>query len=197
MTNLVSSSEHVAAAGESRKRRWTSGFLRLDVLIVSLFVAVAVFVLDIATPRGVSVAALYVIPVIISQRAASTLYTVIVAIVCAVLTSIGIIVTPELGVAPDVVLMDYAIVLVTLTATAVIGIIATRRATQVRTMSKLLTMCSWTKKVKVQGEWISIEEYLGKYLGVTITHGMTEESARHFLEKAGIEVEDAPPQPTQ
>ncbi len=163
-------------------------FPRIDVLIVSLLVAGAVFVLDLVTPRGVSVAALYVIPVIMSQRAASILYTVVIAVICAAFATIGIIVAPEIGVAPQVVLADYAIVLATLVATAVIGIIATRRAAQVRSMSTLLTMCSWTKKVKVQGEWIPIEDYLRKHLGVTITHGMTEESARQFLEKAGIEI---------
>ncbi|MFN2476676.1 MAG: hypothetical protein ABR526_10105 [Chthoniobacterales bacterium] len=162
-------------------------FPRIDVFLISLVIAGAVLVLDIVTPRGVSVAALYVIPVILVQRAASTLYTVAIAMICAVLATIGIIVSPEIGVEPQVVLVDYAIIIVTLTATAVIGIISTRRAAQVQTMSKLLTMCSWTKKVKVRGEWVPIEDYLAKNLGVTITHGMTEESARHFLEQAGIE----------
>lgn len=166
-------------------------FPRVDVLIVSLLTAAAVFVLDLVTPRGVSVAALYVVPVIMSQRAAFIPYTVIVAVLGAAFASIGIVVAPEIGVPTEVVLADYAIILVTLTATAVIGIIATRRAAQLRSVSKLLTMCSWTKKVKFQGQWITIEDYLSKQLGVTITHGMTEESARQFLEKAGIEIGEA------
>lgn len=178
----------VSSSGEEPAPSWTKRFGRLDVLLVSLLVAAAVFVLDLVTPRGISVAALYVVPVIISQRAASILYTVVVAVLCAVFASIGIILAPDIGVPPQVVLADYAIAVVTLAATAVIGVIATRRAAQVRSMSKLLTMCSWTKKVKVQGQWVPIENYLGKHLGVTITHGMTEESARHFLEKAGIEI---------
>ena len=186
MTDPVSSSEKLA--GEQGGGSWSKRFGRIDVLMVSLLVAALVFVLDLVTPRGVSVAALYVIPVIISQRAASILYTATIAVLCAVFASIGIIVAPEIGVAPQIVLADYAIILVTLAATAVIGVIATRRAAQVRSMSKLLTMCSWTKKVKFQGQWIPIEDYLGKHLGVTITHGMTEELAREFLDKAGIEI---------
>ncbi len=75
-------------------------------------------------------------------------------------------------------------------ATAVIGIISSRRSAQLQTVSKLLTMCAWTKKVKVQDEWIPVEDYLRKHLGVTISHGMTEESARQFLADSGIEVEE-------
>lgn len=167
---------------------WSGRFPGLGVFFLSLLAAGAVFVLDLVTPRGVSVAALYVIPVIMSQRAASIFYTVVIAVLCAVFATSGIIIAPEIGVAPQIVLADYAIIVTTLAATAVIGIIANRRAAQVRSMSKLLTMCSWTKKVKVQGQWIPIEDYLAKHLGVTITHGMTEESARQFLEKAGIEI---------
>ncbi len=52
-------------------------------------------------------------------------------------------------------------------------------------------MCAWTKKVKVQGEWIPVEDYLRKHLGLTISHGMTEESARHFLADSGLEIGEA------
>ena len=188
MSEPVSSSTALPSVERAAAAGWSGRFPGIGVFFVSLLAAGSVFVLDLVTPRGVSVAALYVIPVIISQRAVSIFYTVVIAVLCAVFASIGIIVAPEIGVAPQVVLADYAIILTTLAATAVIGIIANRRAAQVRSMSKLLTMCSWTKKVKVQGQWIPIEDYLAKHLGVTITHGMTEESARQFLEKAGIEI---------
>ncbi len=71
-----------------------------------------------------------------------------------------------------------------------IGIISTLRIAQLHTVSKVLTMCAWTKKVKVQDEWIPVKNYLRKHLGVTISHGMTEESARQFLADSGIEVEE-------
>ncbi len=88
------------------------------------------------------------IPVIVVQRAGSTVYTMIVAVISAGLASVGIIVAPDIGVSPSIVLADYGIVLLTLMATAVIGIISSRRSAQLQTVSKLLTMCAWTKKVK-------------------------------------------------
>ncbi len=51
-------------------------------------------------------------------------------------------------------------------------------------------MCAWTKKVKVHDEWIPVEDYLRKHLGVTISHGMSPESAREFLAYSRIEVEE-------
>ncbi len=159
-------------------------------LILALVLSSLVLAVDLITPRGISVAALYVIPVILVQGAGSISYTVITAAVCACMASIGIIVAPDIGVRPGVVLADYAIVLITLTATVVIGVIAVRRAVQLQTVSKLLTMCAWTKKVKAQGEWVPIEEYLTRHVGVTITHGMTEESARRFLADSGLEVDE-------
>lgn len=131
--------------------------------MLSLGLAIGVLVIDLLTPRGISVAGL---------------------------ASVGIIVAPDIGVSPSIVLVDYGIVLLTLMATAVIGIISSRRSAQLQTVSKLLTMCAWTKKVKVQDEWIPVEDYLRKHLGVTISHGMTEESARQFLADSGIEVEE-------
>lgn len=188
MTADVPSSQPgwTAAGGSKLKPRDVSPGATL---LACLCLAVAIFLLDLFTPRGISVAALYVIPIILVQRARSMMFTMITAVVCAGLASLGIVLAPDIGEPSYVVLSDYTIMLVTLTAAAAIGIIANRRAAQLQTMSKLLTMCAWTKKVKVQGEWIPIEDYLMKHLGVTITHGMTEESARQFLADAGIELE--------
>jgi DNA-binding response OmpR family regulator len=45
----------------------------------------------------------------------------------------------------------------------------------------MLKICAWTKQVNVDGEWISIEDYLGNYLGLVLTHGLSE-SAKAKLE---------------
>lgn len=189
-TDAPSSDEGAAGISPVQANPTASRFPGVGILMLSLGLAIGVLVIDLLTPRGISVAALYVIPVIVVQRAGSIAYTMIVAVISAGLASVGIILAPEIGVAPSIVLADYGIVLLTLMATAVIGIISSRRSAQLQTVSKLLTMCAWTKKVKVQDEWIPVEDYLRKHLGVTISHGMTEESARQFLADSGIEVEE-------
>jgi hypothetical protein len=190
MTTDVSSSEAEALHLEPAGKRAGLKFPPVGALIVSIGLALGILAVEIFTPRGITVAALYVIPIIVVQRAASIVYTMLASVLCAGLASLGIILSPDIGVPSHVVLADYAIVLVTLTATATIGIITSRRAAQLQTVSKLLTMCAWTKKVKVQGEWIPVEDYLTKHVGLTISHGMTEDSAREFLADAGIEVEE-------
>ncbi len=189
-TEAPSSDQGAADISPVQANPTTSRFPRVGILMLSLGLAIGVLVIDLLTPRGISVAALYVIPVIVVQRAGSIVYTMIVAVISAGLASVGIIVAPDIGVSPSIVLADYGIVLLTLMATAVIGIISSRRSARLQTVSKLLTMCAWTKKVKVQDEWIPVEDYLRKHLGVTISHGMTEESARQFLADSGIEVEE-------
>ena len=44
----------------------------------------------------------------------------------------------------------------------------------------LLKVCAWTKRIEVDGRWISIEEFLSQYLQLQLTHGMSEEAVRLF-----------------
>ena len=44
----------------------------------------------------------------------------------------------------------------------------------------LLKVCAWTKRIEVDGRWISIEEFLSHYLQLQLTHGMSEEAVRLF-----------------
>jgi PAS domain S-box-containing protein len=47
----------------------------------------------------------------------------------------------------------------------------------------LLKVCAWTKRIEVDGRWISIEEFLSHYLHLQLTHGMSEEAVRLFGKK--------------
>lgn len=44
----------------------------------------------------------------------------------------------------------------------------------------VLRICAWTKQVNVDGKWIPIDEYLHAHLGLTLTHGMSEEAIESF-----------------
>jgi PAS domain S-box-containing protein len=47
----------------------------------------------------------------------------------------------------------------------------------------LLKVCAWTKRIQVDGRWISIEEFLSGHLQLQLTHGMSEEAVRLFGKK--------------
>jgi PAS domain S-box-containing protein len=47
--------------------------------------------------------------------------------------------------------------------------------------SKLLTICAWTKRVRCNDEWMSVDEFLVKELGLSLTHGMSAEAEDEFM----------------
>ncbi len=51
----------------------------------------------------------------------------------------------------------------------------------------ILRVCAWTKQVNVDGEWIPIDHYLAKHLGIKVSHGISEK---------GLEMLGAPPEKT-
>lgn len=48
----------------------------------------------------------------------------------------------------------------------------------------VLTMCAWTKRIWDGAEWVSIESYLQRTLQVRVSHGMSPEAHRHFIDSA-------------
>ena len=52
-----------------------------------------------------------------------------------------------------------------------------------RLRAGLLKVCAWTKRIEVDGRWVSIEEFLSQHLHLQLTHGMSEEAVRLFGKK--------------
>ncbi len=167
---------------------------RLAVICASGALAGGIFLIDCFVPRGASISPLYVIPIVLMQRAESRRWTVAAGICCALLATTGLVLSRNIGIPRNIVAADYVIGLVILFSITLLGFVANRRKAQLRMVSHLLTMCAWTKKVKVRGVWVPVEQFLIENLGVRITHGISEEEARKLLSKVGLEVveEDSP-----
>jgi hypothetical protein len=58
--------------------------------------------------------------------------------------------------------------------------------------SKLLTICAWTKRVRCNDRWMSVDEFLVNELGLNLTHGMSAEAEAEFM-KSGFEAPDQLP----
>lgn len=71
--------------------------------------------------------------------------------------------------------------------TVILGLYLFRTKRKLREIESLLTVCAWTKQVKVGDQWISFDKYLTKYLGFKITHGVTEEEANRLIQKLETE----------
>lgn len=50
----------------------------------------------------------------------------------------------------------------------------------------MLTMCAWTKRVKYEGVWISLEDYLRQAFQVVVTHGISPEAAADLMHQADV-----------
>ena len=50
-------------------------------------------------------------------------------------------------------------------------------------LSRFITVSAWSRKILVDGEWMSFEGFLSGKLGVLVTHGIDPDSARHLREK--------------
>jgi PAS domain S-box-containing protein len=53
-----------------------------------------------------------------------------------------------------------------------------------RLRTGLLKVCSWTKRIEIDGRWIPIEEFLSQYLHLRLTPGMSEEAVKLFGQQA-------------
>jgi hypothetical protein len=49
-------------------------------------------------------------------------------------------------------------------------------------LEDLLTMCAWCRKLEHGGEWMSLEAYCAKELGVDISHGICPKCGRQLLD---------------
>lgn len=54
-------------------------------------------------------------------------------------------------------------------------------------LEELLTICAWTGRVKSGNEWISIETFLARVLGVQISHGISPEASDLLRKKYGLD----------
>lgn len=48
-------------------------------------------------------------------------------------------------------------------------------------MQEMIKICSWSKLIEYEGEWLSIEDYLMRRFHAQITHGMSDVEAKKFL----------------
>ena len=46
----------------------------------------------------------------------------------------------------------------------------------------MIKICSWSKLIEYEGEWISIEDYLTRRFHVQISHGMSDVEAKRMLQ---------------
>ncbi|MEO8295188.1 MAG: PAS domain-containing protein [Gemmatimonadota bacterium] len=57
---------------------------------------------------------------------------------------------------------------------------ATEPAAEVSTSEELVTVCAWTKDLRLKGKWVTLENYLALKDGVVVTHGVSPRAFAAF-----------------
>jgi len=155
-------------------------------LASALAVAAVIFYADLRAPRGLTVGALYVLPILLSLMADSRKVTFSLAALFSVLVIVAYHYSPELGVPSWIVVSDRIITVLVIWVAAVLGLEMTIAKRRIRDLDRLLTICMWTKQVRVNGEWVPIERYLTEQCGIRLTHGISKEAAEDLLREEGL-----------
>jgi hypothetical protein len=53
-------------------------------------------------------------------------------------------------------------------------------------LEKLIKVCAWTKRIKAGGEWLSVEQFMKKYLNKDVTHGISPEAYEKIMDEAHV-----------
>lgn len=52
-----------------------------------------------------------------------------------------------------------------------------------RLQDRPIKVCAWTKRIEIDGQWISVDDFLKEHLQLQLTHGISIEGARLFKEE--------------
>lgn len=53
-----------------------------------------------------------------------------------------------------------------------------------RLQDGLQVVCAWTKRIKIDGEWMTPEQFLSTRLGLKLSHGISPEALRQMQDKS-------------
>jgi hypothetical protein len=153
----------------------------------SVATGVVIFLFDLQTPRGLTIGTLYALPILISLMADRRNVTLALAVLFTFFVSVAYFTSPEIGVPYWIVAADRLLTVLTIWIVAILGLEVTSAKRRIRELDRLLTICTWTKQVRVDGEWIPVEKYLTEHQGVQLTHGLSREAAEQLLREEGLE----------
>jgi CHASE3 domain sensor protein len=84
-----------------------------------------------------------------------------------------------------------SLVMVGVTAVALIALVVIM--IRLEKLRQIVNVCAWTGRVQYEGEWISLEDYLKRRFGVSVSHGLSNEAAARMIQE--MRQANARPQP--
>jgi hypothetical protein len=140
----------------------------------------ALFLVQMFVPLGIAHGALYTLPVLLSLRLKDARFTLGLAVAASVLVLAGFLVSPGIGIPLAIVVTNRALSLLLIWSVAVFGVRLIRAEQTITGLKEMITLCAWTKQVKVNGRWIPIEQYLRDHHHLELTHGISDDAAQQW-----------------
>lgn len=57
---------------------------------------------------------------------------------------------------------------------------------KLRRLEKYVTVCAWSKMVRLGDEWLTIEQYLQRYHGMSVSHGISDKELKKFISQNNL-----------
>lgn len=147
-------------------------------LAVIIGVAGVIYVLDVFSPVGVTIAILYVAPIYMAGWLPRQSVAVVIAAGCTGLTLLSTQFSPPGGI-PWIVFSNRGLVVAALWTTLLLSTYHRRMQRELKLLEGLLPTCSSCKKIRdAQGDWHRIETYIEEHSEAQFTHGICPECRR-------------------
>jgi len=101
--------------------------------------------------------------------------------------------------AADDVISSQLMSLVLIVAVAVALVLVVVILLRLEKLQEFVTVCAWTGRVRFEGQWVRLDEYLKQQFNISVSHSLSQEAA----EKMRVEIEelnrtgDRPVRPSQ
>lgn len=56
--------------------------------------------------------------------------------------------------------------------------------------SQLQVVCAWTHRIRIEGKWLTLDEFLQEKLNVKVSHGISQEALAEMKKQFGKESQD-------
>ena len=149
-------------------------------IIAFVIYSLIVFVIDIQLPLGVATGFMYIPALLIFGRQDRRVLIILICL-SVVLEILGYFFSPTVNVPMWIPIVNRTMSIILLCFVYY----ALKSRIIIGELRSLITICAWTKQVRVDGEWLSIEEFLKKYLEINITHGISPEAAQKLSNEVG------------
>ena len=90
------------------------------------------------------------------------------------------------GEAADDVISSQLMSLVLIVAVAVALVLVVVILLRLEKLQEFVTVCAWTGRVRFEGEWVRLDEYLKQQFNISVSHSLSKETA----DKMRIEIEE-------